>query len=89
MSGTAHARFALGERTYRLCMHLLPGQLRREFGEEMVDFLQMRVAEASGRWARGRVWSEAIVDLLREATKARVGLGRSHRVWPALTAPCG
>jgi len=77
-SGPGNLDLQVGEALYRALMFLLPSELRRAFGEEMVGFVRQRVAEGHrGLWERTRVWTGTIGDLIREALMARAGLGAS------------
>lgn len=56
---------------YRLSLRLLPAELRREFGGDMVQLFQDRLAETNGR-GRGRstIMAQALMDVAWQAIQA-------------------
>ncbi len=61
---------------YRLLLHLLPTEFRREFGEEMLSLFSRRIREAPDRRSRIRSWLEGVRDLLGTAVTARLASWR-------------
>lgn len=59
-------------RLYRALLYLLPGRLRRRFGDDMVEVFAHRLEGARGRRAKGAVWMRAVVDVGFEAARERV-----------------
>jgi hypothetical protein len=56
---------------YRLLLHALPADLRREFGDDMVQLLRDHLAATPGRLACAALWLAAAGDVLREAIAIR------------------
>ncbi len=67
------------ERLYRRLLALLPGELRKSFGDDMALLFVDRLAEARGGWGRTWIWLRAVSDVTVSAL-AEV-LGR-HRAKP-------
>jgi predicted permease len=60
---------------YRFLLRLLPEDMRRRFGHDMVDVLRQRLSQATSRAARLPIWAGATVDLLVHAVQLRFGDG--------------
>ena len=61
-----------GDMAYRVLLRTLPAELRRDFGDDMVQlFRDQRQAIRGRRLRTMRLWLAAIVDVLREAWTAR------------------
>jgi putative ABC transport system permease protein len=56
---------------YRALLILLPGDFRRRYGEDMIDLLARRMADAPSRRARIGVWTGSVVDLVGESFAER------------------
>ena len=63
---------------YRLLLHALPADLRREFGDDMAQLFRDHYGATAGRLQRARLWMAAAVDVLREAIAMRASTMR-HR----------
>ena len=63
-------------RAYRILLRLLPGRLRRRFGQDMEDVFLHRLATARGPIRRGRVWARAVGDVVFEAVRERLPWSR-------------
>jgi predicted permease len=68
-------RCARAERHYRRLLRLLPPELRRRAGDDMVATFRGRFRrhQAAGRWARSRFWARMIADVLVTAAAERAG----------------
>jgi putative ABC transport system permease protein len=79
---TAGPLARLGDAAYGALLHLLPGDVRREFGEDMAQlFRDTRRADAGRPWQRFTTWIAALGDVVTEAWSARRDGG------PARTRP--
>lgn len=58
-------------RMYRALLLMLPADLRREFGDDMVLLLRDRLRGSRGAGRRFRTWIRACLDVFRQARNAR------------------
>jgi putative ABC transport system permease protein len=62
----------LADRTYRLLLVALPGDVRRDFGDDMVQLFRDHRRQTAGRpWALAALWIAAAHDVLAEAVGSR------------------
>ncbi|HKV98733.1 MAG TPA: ABC transporter permease [Vicinamibacterales bacterium] len=62
----------LADRTYRLLLAALPGDVRRDFGDDMVQLFRDHRRETVGRpWALAALWIAAAYDVFAEAVSSR------------------
>ena len=62
----------LADRAFRLMLTALPGDVRRDFGDDMVQMFRDHRRLAAGRpWALVVLWIAAIYDVLAEAIASR------------------
>ena len=66
-----HPTSFLAERCYALLLFALPGDVRREFGDDMVQLFRDQQAATPGLLDRARLWLAALADVTTEATSAR------------------
>src|SRR5688572_2851276 len=66
-----HPTSFLAERCYALLLFALPGDVRREFGDDMVQLFRDQQAATPGLRDRARLWLAALADVTTEATSAR------------------
>src|SRR5262249_32662049 len=62
----------LADRTYRALLVALPGDVRREFGDDMVQLFRDHRRDAVGRpWSLATLWIAAAYDVAAEAVASR------------------
>src|SRR5262245_18036604 len=62
----------LADRTYRALLVALPGDVRRDFGDDMVQLFRDHRRDAVGRpWSLATLWIAAAIDVLTEAVDTR------------------
>ncbi len=59
----------LSTRAFRALLALYPASFRDEYGRELSLVFVDRYRDAAGRWARARLWVEALAGILTEAPK--------------------
>ena len=69
----------LADRAYRLMLAALPGDIRRGFGDDMVQMFRDHRRHAAGRpWALVALWIAAARDVLAEAIASRRAHAPAH-----------
>ena len=64
---------------YRILLHLLPPQFRRDFGTDLEAVLVERLRDARNASARAWIWAIAVVDVFASAAAEWTGVFRFRR----------
>jgi putative ABC transport system permease protein len=68
------------ETAYRTLLYALPADLRREFGDDMLQLFRDHRGACAGRLARLRLWLAAAADVGREAIALRTAAMRARGI---------